>query len=280
MPPQAGGTRHLLTALSQLGPQTHAHVSPVILTAPLSQARTLRLRERASPAAGHTTCNWQSCVSNPAVYPPCVRMRGEGAGRTSAWARCLECTPSALQPQHGVAHITYVQHRCMHTCVSTHMGTQSSHRHVLNPSAPTHVCTHTVSQHGGEEGTQLPIRERVSTLCPAGARALLQARWPRLPGLAKASPCHLCPLGMISSLMVVSKDSKQTRRTQAGLSGLLPQYPHRTRTHTCTRAHAHTTQNPALAGKRGRNLLWQHLAAALYTLLNLRAAQAGGRKSR
>lgn len=118
-----------------------------------------------------------------------------------------------------------------------------------------------VFQHGGEKGTQLPMRERVSTVRSTGAQALLQA-WPRLPGLAKASPCHLCPSGMISSPKEVSKDSKQTRRPPAGLSELLPHHAHRTRTrtHAGGHAHAHITQSPALAGRRGGSA--QHLAAA------------------
>lgn len=151
MPPQAGGTRHLLTALSQLGPQTHAHVSPVILTAPLSQVRTLRLRERASLATGHTTCNRQRCVSNPAVYPPCVRMRGEGAGCTSAWARCLECTLSPTTTAWGGSYHTHATQMHAHMCKHTHGHTELTQARVKSKCAHTHtrVYTHSFSTRRG-----------------------------------------------------------------------------------------------------------------------------------
>lgn len=125
------------------------------------------------------------------------------------------------------------------------MHTELTQARVKYERARTCVCTCTVSRHRGDEG--------------AGRHPVPCSR-PTVPGLAKASPCHLCPLGMIASLMVVSKDSKQTRRPQACLSGLLPQHPH----HTLACSHSHThTHRPALAGKRGRNLLGHNFVAAL-----------------
>ena len=197
------------------------------LNSPLSQRRTLRLHAHDWPQV--TARNRQSCASNPAVYPLRMKRRGEGEGPTSARARCLEDMTSALQPRRGwvTSHTTTLTHAHAqtgtHTCVCAH-----AHRaHAVKEArvkyerARTCVCTCTVPRHRGDEG--------------AGRHPVPCSR-PTVPGLAKASPCHLCPLGMIASLMVVSKDSKQTRRPQACLSGLLPQHPH----HTLARSHSHT----------------------------------------